>query len=164
MLIKLLIGGKVYAAFFATLIGAFALGRVGPPLAAVTSARVAAKTFLQTMSRKPLIDGLSDEGLKPTDKLDGKVTLKDVQFAYPSRPNVQVCQGYNLVIEPGQSCALVGASGSGKSTVINLLLRFYDPQSGTISIDNFDIRDVNIRWLRSKVSKIPNYLSRSTIY
>ena len=58
----------------------------------------------------------------------GMCVSQDVHFAYPSRPNLPVCKGYNLSISKGETVALVGASGSGKSTVINLLLRFYDPQ------------------------------------
>ena len=147
-------GGKVYAAFFASLIGAFALGRIATPLGAVTSARVAAKQFLKVINRKPLIDGLSEEGEKSNDRPKGLVELKDVIFAYPSRPDIQVCKGYSLAIVPGQSCALVGASGSGKSTIVNLLLRFYDPQSGLVLLDGQDIKNLNVRWLRSKIGYV----------
>ena len=147
-------GGKVYASFFACLIGAFGLGQIAIPLSAVTTARVAAKQLLEVINRKPLIDGLSEEGDKFTERPQGLVELSNVVFAYPSRPDIDVCKGYNLTIAPGQSCALVGPSGSGKSTVINLLLRFYDPQSGVVSLDKRNIKDLNTRWLRSQIGYV----------
>ena len=107
-------GGTVYASFFACLMGAFGLGQIAPPLAAFTTARVAAKAFLSVILRKPLIDGLSEEGAKPESRPAGRVVLNNIAFAYPSRPEIMVCKGYNLEVEPGQSCALVGISGSGK--------------------------------------------------
>ncbi len=147
-------GGKVYSAFFACLIGAFGIGQLAPPAAAFTSARVAAKTFLSVIARKPLIDGLSEEGLKPNDRPTGAVKITNMTFSYPTRPDINVCKGYNLTIEPGQSCALVGPSGSGKSTIISLLLRFYDPNSGSVTLDGTDIREFNTRWLRSQIGYV----------
>ena len=147
-------GGKVYSAFFACLIGAFGLGQIAIPLSAVTTARVAAKQLLEIINRKPLIDGLSEEGEKFEERPEGLVQFQDIVFAYPSRPDIDVCKGYNLTIAPGQSCALVGASGSGKSTIINLLLRFYDPQSGAVTLDGRNIKDLNTRWLRSQIGYV----------
>ena len=147
-------GGKVYAAFFACLMGAFGIGQIAPPVAAFTSARVAAKSFLEIIRREPLIDGLSLEGEKPEQRPTGEVELNDVVFAYPSRPEITVCKGYNLKILPGESCALVGASGSGKSTVINLLLRFYDPNSGVVRLDGRNIKELNTRWLRAQIGYV----------
>ena len=84
----------------------------------------------------------------------GRIELKNVNFRYPSRPDVEVCQDYNLVIEPGECVALVGPSGSGKSTIMNLLLRFYDPLSGQVMLDGVDVTTLNVRWLRSQVRMI----------
>mmetsp|Transcript_18040 Transcript_18040/g.24763 ORF Transcript_18040/g.24763 Transcript_18040/m.24763 type:complete len:1356 (+) Transcript_18040:119-4186(+) len=147
-------GGQVYASFFACLIGAFGLGQIAPPVAAITTARVAAKQFLETIARKPLIDGLSNEGKIFEERPVGLVELSDVVFTYPSRSDIEVCKGYNLTIQPGESCALVGASGSGKSTVINLLLRFYDPNSGSVKLDGHDIKDLNVRFLRAQIGYV----------
>ena len=66
---------------------------------------------------------------------EGSVTLSDVEFKYPTRPTVPVLQGLNIQVNPGQTLALVGSSGCGKSTVIQLLERFYDPQSGQVVRD-----------------------------
>jgi ATP-binding cassette subfamily B (MDR/TAP) protein 1 len=77
-----------------------------------------------------------------------------VSFNYPSRPDVTILDGFNLVIEPGQSVALVGPSGAGKSSVLALLLRFYDPHMGTVLVDNKNIRDYNLRWLRKQIGLV----------
>jgi ATP-binding cassette subfamily B (MDR/TAP) protein 1 len=97
------------------------------------------------------IDGLSKEGIIQTTRASGKIELNNVTFRYPTRPDVEVCKGYSLTIEPGEMVALVGPSGSGKSTIINLLLRFYDPLSGDITLDGVNIKDLNVRWLRSQI-------------
>jgi ATP-binding cassette, subfamily B (MDR/TAP), member 1 len=86
--------------------------------------------------------------------LQGNVSLKDVHFAYPARPDVKVFSGINLNVEAGQTVALVGASGSGKSTVIQLLQRFYDPAAGTVTVDGHDVRDLQLEWLRSQIGLV----------
>eukprot|EP01034_Spumella_vulgaris_P039260 gene39260-48499_t len=100
------------------------------------------------------IDGLAVKGVVPTVRASGRIELKNVSFRYPSRPDVQVCKGMNLTIEPGEMIAFVGPSGSGKSTIINLLLRFYDPVSGSVSVDGHDLKDLSVRWLRSQIGYV----------
>lgn len=77
--------------------------------------------------------------------------LHNIKFTYPARPEVQVLKGLQLRVEQNQTLALVGSSGSGKSTVVGLLERFYDPSDGYIALNGADIRGLNIRWLRSKI-------------
>jgi ABC-type multidrug transport system fused ATPase/permease subunit len=84
------------------------------------------------------------------DALQGQVEFHNVDFTYPSRPDVPVLRQFNLVIPPNTTAALVGSSGAGKSTVVALLQRFYDVSSGSITIDGKDIRDLDLRWLRSR--------------
>jgi ATP-binding cassette subfamily B (MDR/TAP) protein 1 len=127
---------------------------MAPPLAAISEARAAVAAILETIQRKPLIDGLSDQGLKPEQHLSGEIILRDVNFAYPMRPKILVCRDYQLTVNPGETVALVGPSGCGKSTIINLLLRFYDPISGSISVDGYDIKGLNLRWLRSQIGYV----------
>jgi ABC-type multidrug transport system fused ATPase/permease subunit len=122
-----------------------------PALAAFTAARAAIVSILAVIERKPLIEGMSEDGLKPTDDVRGRVHVKDLYFAYPSRPEAIIARGYNLLIDPGEYLAIVGSSGSGKSTLVSLLLRFYDPMNGGIYLDGRDIRNLNVRWLRSKI-------------
>ena len=83
--------------------------------------------------------------------MSGAVTVKDVQFSYPARPDVQVLQGVSLSLSPGKTLALVGPSGCGKSTVVSLIERFYDPSAGSLTLESFDLRDLNLHWLRSQI-------------
>ena len=77
--------------------------------------------------------------------------MRSVEFSYPARPQVKVLQGLSVSVKSGQTLALVGPSGCGKSTVVSLIERFYDPQSGDLTLDGNDLREVNIRWLRSQI-------------
>eukprot|EP00127_Corallochytrium_limacisporum_P006780 Clim_evm50s235 gene=Clim_evmTU50s235 len=104
------------------------------------------------------LDPLGDSGGKPVlDKAE--VGMQEVHFNYPVRPDVPVLQGINLNVRKGQTIALVGASGCGKSTTVALFERFYDPQKGTVYIDAHKYPDINIKHLRSQfslVSQEPN--------
>lgn len=144
-------GGIILAVFFSVIMGSIALGQLAPPLTSFISAKAAIGSMLDILRRKPLIDGFSEEGEVPLQKASGSIELKDVEFSYPTRPDLTVCREYNLSVAPGETVALVGASGCGKSTIINLLLRFYDPDSGSVCLDGKDIRNLNIKWLRSQI-------------
>ena len=86
--------------------------------------------------------------------MTGTIEVRDVVFAYPSAPSHTVCNGYSLMIPAGQTVALCGASGSGKSTIIQLIERFYDPQSGSVMLDGVDIKTLNVRWLRQQLGLV----------
>jgi len=94
------------------------------------------------------------EGGKELDvnKVKGRINFQNVDFAYPERE--QVISGFGLDIKPGTTQAIVGPTGSGKTTVIRLLLRFYDPSSGKISLDGGDIKDLRVKSLRSAISLV----------
>ena len=95
---------------------------------------------------------LEEEGDTELDEVQGKVTFKDVVFAYdPEKP---VLRGVDFNIEPGQCIAVVGATGAGKSTLINLLNRFYEIEKGAIEIDDLDIRQMTLKGLRSHISVV----------
>ena len=112
---KCISGGTVLAVFFSVIIGSMSLGQIAPPLTDLFAAKAAARPLLDVIRRAPLIDGLSDAGLKPEVKPSGKLDLKEVTFAYPSRPDALVCRGMDLTIMPGEVVAIVGPSGSGKA-------------------------------------------------
>ena len=95
----------------------------------------------------------SDAG-KSLDSVEGNIKFENVHFAYPSRRDQPVCQGYNLTVEAGATVALVGASGSGKSTAVSLVERFYDPDSGVVTLDGVNLRDLNVRWLRQQIGLV----------
>ncbi|CAE7699983.1 PGY2, partial [Symbiodinium pilosum] len=85
---------------------------------------------------------------------DGNIQFKDVHFWYPHRPEVRVLKKLNFTIEKGQAVAFVGFSGSGKSTVIQLLQRFYDPQGGSVQVGGMDLRALNVAWWRKQVGMV----------
>ena len=80
--------------------------------------------------------------------------LKDVYFSYPSRPGQLIFYGLSLQVSSGKTMALVGDSGSGKSTVINLVERFYDPQAGEVCIDGINIKRFKLDWIRQKIGLV----------
>uniref|UniRef100_A0A8K9URQ3 ATP-binding cassette sub-family B member 5 n=1 Tax=Oncorhynchus mykiss TaxID=8022 RepID=A0A8K9URQ3_ONCMY len=135
--------GKTITVFFSVMIGAFSLGQGAPNLEAIAKARGAA------YEPRP-IDSSSKEGHKP-DCVKGDIEFKNIHFSYPSRKDVKILQGVNLTVPRGKTIALVGASGCGKSTTIQLLQRFYDPDSGEITLDGRDIRTLNVKWLRENM-------------
>lgn len=88
------------------------------------------------------------------DGLIGNVEFVDVEFNYPSRENIKILDKLSLKIRAGQTVALVGASGSGKSTCIQLIQRFYDTLGGSVLIDGKDIKTFNLNWLRTQLGVV----------
>ena len=84
----------------------------------------------------------------------GKIEFEDLWFRYPSRPDQWVLKNFNLTIFPKESVAIVGESGQGKSTLISLIMRFYDPDFGRILVDGVDIKQWNICELRAKMGLV----------
>lgn len=85
----------------------------------------------------------------------GQIKVQDLEFSYPSRPSVQIIKGINFSIEPGQKVAIVGTSGTGKSTLAQLFMRFYEPNSGSISLGDRSIADIDITEWRKMVALVP---------
>ena len=135
---------------FAVIVAAQALTQVAPQTIQIAKAAAAARELFQVIDRQPEIDSLSDEGPKPA-KISGAIELKGVHFSYPTRPNVPVFAGLDLTIPAKKATALVGASGSGKSTIVGLIERWYSIERGSITLDGVDVRDLNIRWLRNNI-------------
>jgi ABC-type multidrug transport system fused ATPase/permease subunit len=98
---------------------------------------------------------LSDDKSNPDVSVDGPIVFRDVNFTYPSRPDIKVLQNINLRIEKGQKVALVGPSGAGKSTIFQLLLRFYNLSEGDIKIGEQSINDFDIRGFRNTIALVP---------
>ncbi|CAF4341829.1 unnamed protein product [Rotaria sp. Silwood2] len=114
----------------------------------IASSLSAAKMFFDLFERIPTIDNSSTEGQELID-FRGEIKFDNVKFIYPTRPTSIILNQFQLDIKPSQRVALVGTSGCGKSTIIQLLERFYDTTSGQILLDGVDIRLLNIHWLRS---------------
>ncbi|ETV75005.1 hypothetical protein H257_10608 [Aphanomyces astaci] len=141
--------GRVITVFFCVVMGSMAIGQAGPSIQAIATARTAAFDIFALLARTSAVDASSTVGLK-LDTVRGDIALEHVEFAYPSRPHVKVCAGYSLVVPAGQTLALVGASGSGKSTIVGLLERFYDPLGGRVLLDGHDLKTLNVQWLRTQ--------------
>lgn len=123
---------------------------IAPQILQVTKASSAAEELFRTIDRPSEIDAMSEAGKVP-DASIGDIEARDVHFAYPIRPGVKVLQGLTLNIPARKTTALVGASGSGKSTIIGLLERWYDPAGGSLYLDGVDLKDLNVRWLRTNI-------------
>lgn len=145
--------GNIMTVLFAIMIGAVMVGNVAPNLQAMGSAIASGQKIFETIDRVPPIDSFSEEGEK-LDHVRGHIKLDNVDFRYPSRPDVSVLENFSLEIKPGQTVALVGASGSGKSTIIGILERFYEILAGKVTIDGVDISQLNVRWLRQQLALV----------
>lgn len=138
----------VYAAIINGAQSAGAIFSFAPDMGEAREAALLLKSFL---NRVPKIDNWSTEGIN-VNHLEGKVELRSVRFNYPGRAEHRVLRGINLTAEPGQFVALVGASGSGKSTVMQLLERFYDPTAGAVLVDGVELKDYNIQEYRAQLA------------
>ncbi|KAM6338499.1 ATP-dependent translocase ABCB1 [Podargus strigoides] len=145
--------GKVLTVFFSVLIGAFSIGQTAPSIEAFASARGAAYVVFKIIDNEPQIDSYSETGYKP-DHIKGNLEFQNVYFSYPSRPDIEILKGLNLKVSCGQTVALVGGSGCGKSTTVQLMQRFYDPKEGMVTIDGQDIKTLNVRYLREIIGVV----------
>ncbi|CAK7337503.1 unnamed protein product [Dovyalis caffra] len=146
-------GGRIYAAGISFILSGLSLGMALPDLKYFTEASVAATRIFKRIDRAPEIDSEDTKGLV-LGKIKGEIVFQDVRFTYPSRPDAIVLKDFNLKVEAGKTVALVGASGSGKSTAIALLQRFYDVDSGIVKIDGADLRTLNLKWIRGQMGLV----------
>ncbi|KAN0115168.1 P-loop containing nucleoside triphosphate hydrolase protein [Hyaloscypha variabilis] len=144
---------EILTILMSVMIGAFSLGNVAPNIQAFTTAISAAAKIFNTIDRVSPLDPTSDAGIK-LDHVDGNLELRNIKHIYPSRPEVTVMQDVSLFIPAGKMTALVGASGSGKSTIVGLVERFYDPVKGQVFLDGHDVSTLNLRWLRQQISLV----------
>ena len=124
-----------------------------PSVTAFAEGQGAAYRMFRTIERQPNIDIYDTAGIVLED-IKGDVELKDVYFSYPTRSEHLVFDGFSLRVPSGTTMALVGESGCGKSTVISLVERFYDPQAGQVLVDGVDIRRMNLGWIRGKIGLV----------
>ena len=153
----------VLEALTAILFGMMMIGQAAASAPDVSSSMVAARQIFRLLDRQSEIDPFGEGGEKPSD-VAGAVALKDVEFNYPSRPDVPVLRGLTAAVAPGKTLALVGESGSGNSTVVSLLERFYDIASGSLTLDECEASLYNVGNLHSHlaiVSQEPDLFSMS---
>ncbi|EAT46324.1 AAEL002468-PA [Aedes aegypti] len=116
-------------------------------LGSVIRGMTAGTRVFEYLSVQPKVD-LKYGQIIPESEIRGEIRFENVSFTYPSRPNHPVLKNFSLVLKPGQTVALVGASGSGKSTIASLLERFYEPTGGRITIDGYELSQLSPYWLR----------------
>ena len=147
--------GDVISSAFCTLMGIGGIGMLGPNLKMVQESCSAASDYFNLYERKPQMDLSQSTEKPPLDTIRGLIEFKGVEFYYPSDPNKrQILKGINLLMEPGKKVALVGESGCGKSTTVNLIERLYDICGGELLIDGLDIRKYDIRYLRGMIGYV----------
>ncbi|KAL3610468.1 hypothetical protein D5086_001488 [Populus alba] len=157
--------GVVYKIFLILVLSSFSVGQLAGLAPDTSMAAPAIAAIFDIIHRKPLIRSDRDRGTKidRSNLLD--IELKMVTFAYPSRPEIIVLRDFFLKVKGGSTVALVGGSGSGKSTVVWLIQRFYDPNQGKVTMGGVDLRDFNVKWLRCQTALVgqePALFSGST--
>ncbi|KAI8976786.1 P-loop containing nucleoside triphosphate hydrolase protein [Pilobolus umbonatus] len=150
---ELLTIDQLLITFFAMIYAIESVSSFPSNLSAVSTARGAAYRIFATIDRIPDIDPYSKQGVKK-ERIDGDIEFKDIMFTYPTRPDITILKKLNLKIKAGMTVAFVGPSGCGKSTSVQLIQRFYDPNQGNLYIDNHDIKDYNVGWLRSQIGVV----------
>ncbi|KAK6837759.1 hypothetical protein RU639_001706 [Aspergillus parasiticus] len=129
------------------------LGQSAPFAASVMQAKAVSTRIYATLDRVSPLDPSTDSGMT-LPSFAGDIEFQDVRFAYPSRQSGPVMDGFNLLIKAGTSMAIVGSSGAGKSTLLALIQRWYDPLQGNVLLGGHNVRQLNLRWMRSKVGLV----------
>ncbi|XWS18785.1 hypothetical protein CRYUN_Cryun32bG0074500 [Craigia yunnanensis] len=146
--------GDVNKIFLILVLSSFSVGQLAGLAPDTTMAATAIPAVFDIINRRPLIGIFRDKGRKIERSKPLDIELKMVTFAYPSRPEVIVLRDFCLKVKGGSMVALVGASGSGKSTVICLVERFYDPNEGNVMMGGIDLREINLKWLRKQIALV----------
>ncbi|KAK2598935.1 hypothetical protein QQS21_005613 [Conoideocrella luteorostrata] len=146
--------GSIFTVIFLLVDATLILSEVTPFIHIFAAAAASFSKIRKDMEHLPVIDATSDNGIKLPAAASGHFELKGVCFTYPSRPEQQVLRNVSMELSAGKKTALVGFSGSGKSTVAALMLRLYDPAEGTVFLDGHDLRELNTRQVRSMIGLV----------
>ncbi|KAJ6263667.1 ABC multidrug transporter MDR5 [Drechslerella dactyloides] len=145
--------GTVFTIQMALMMAAAGLAQLSPYTMAISAASTAAAELFEVIDKPSQLDSLDASGDKP-ERCNGEIVVSNVDFAYPTRPTAQVLKNFTIRFPAGKTTALVGASGSGKSTCVGLLERWYEPLSGSITLDGKQLSEYNIKWLRSQIQLV----------
>ena len=147
--------GDLMTVIFSTLIAVFSIGTIAPNVKIIQESAIASSDYFTLYERKPQIDLSQSTYKPPRDEVKGKIEFKNIDFIYPSDPNKRkILNDLNIVIEPGKKVALVGESGCGKSTTVNLIERLYEATSGEVLIDDIDIKKYDLEYLRNLIGYV----------
>ena len=148
-------GGDVITVTFCTLMAIMGFGLIAPNIKIIQESCTASSDYFTLYEREPAMDFSQSVEKPPRDSIQGRIEFKNVIFKYPSDPNERIIlKGINLLFEPGKKVALVGESGCGKSTTVNLIERLYETTSGDVLIDGIDIKRFDIKYLRSLIGYV----------
>ena len=148
-------GGDVMTCAFCTLMGIMGIGLTAPNLKIIQEACTATSDYFTLYERVPEMDYSQSTEKPPRESFVGRIEFKDVVFKYPSDPNQRIIlNGINLLFEPGKKVALVGESGCGKSTTVNLIERLYEASGGEVLIDGMDIKKYDVEYLRGLIGYV----------
>uniref|UniRef100_N1R508 ABC transporter B family member 2 n=1 Tax=Aegilops tauschii TaxID=37682 RepID=N1R508_AEGTA len=146
-------GGESFTTMLNVVIAGLSLGQAAPNISTFLRARTAAYPIFQMIERSTVNTRSSRAG-RTLQAVEGNIHFRDVRFASPSRPDVVILDRLSLDFPAGKIVALVGGSGSGKSTVVSLIERFYEPLSGAVLLDGHDIKDLDVKWLRGQIGLV----------
>ena len=146
--------GDLSAFIFYAIVVAGALGALSEVIGELQRAGGATERLMELMALAPSIHAPEHPATLPSPP-SGALAFEAVRFSYPSRPQTAALDNFSLAVAPGQTIALVGPSGAGKTTVFQLLLRSYDPQAGRITFDGIDIRTLDPKTLRTHIGVVP---------
>ena len=145
---------KMFKAIFILLFASFGLQMAQVYVGDMTKAKESLISLYKVLLTEPKIDISKKEENIIASNIKGHISFKNVTFAFPSKPDIIVLDNISFEVNPGQSVAFVGASGSGKSTIVQLIERFYDVNSGSIEIDGTDIKKYDIISLRKEIGVV----------
>ncbi|MEE8188292.1 MAG: ABC transporter transmembrane domain-containing protein [Kiloniellales bacterium] len=147
-------GGELSAFVFYAIVVAGAAGALSEVIGDLQRAAGATERLLDLLQTAPDIAAPANPTPLP-EPAQGAIRFENVVFQYPSRPDRSALEGFDLDVKPGEKVAIVGPSGAGKTTVLQLLLRFYDPQAGRITLDGVDVRAADPALLRARIGLVP---------
>ena len=147
--------GDVMCSALCTLMGIMGIGLTAPNIKVIQESCTACSDYFTLYEREPQMDYSQSIEKPPREQITGRIEMKNIKFIYPSDPNERVIlEGLNLTFEPGKKVALVGESGCGKSTTVNLIERLYEATDGEILIDGLDIKKYDVKYLRSLIGYV----------
>lgn len=157
--------GSLITAITAIVMGGFTLSNIWPTVHSIHKGIKSGQLIFETIDRESTVDATSGNGIV-FKELVGKIEFKNVKLRFPSNPDQVVINDFSLTVNPGETVAIVGPQGAGKSALLGLLERYYDPVKGSIYIDDIDITKLNIQSLRQNIAYVSQepFLFSGTIF